>query len=267
LETIPWKPGHVQLVVAFGKRPEYRARVYELMKQFLTYPDRSIRINTVIGLRQFLDIPETRTLLRSIALNDDDDVIKDEAIKYLHVIYKDPKVIKICEQIAKTTTDLTVFKDATSWLWLVIATPPALKALQQIRDARTESEFQEWASRRVSQFRPRPPADTVSVSVMLDTLVSFKRQVAALGWLADKNFVNELDNHLDNAKRHLARRDSLNTAQQVQLFQEKVNREHERTKQKQEQGVPRDPRFVTIEGWKFLYHHAQYILDRLPKRR
>ncbi len=25
-----------------------------------------------------------------------------------------------------------------------------------------------------------------------------------------------------------------------------------------------DPRFVTIEGWKFLYWNAQYILDRLP---
>ncbi|HXG38859.1 MAG TPA: hypothetical protein VNL36_08840 [Bacteroidota bacterium] len=113
---------------------------------------------------------------------------------------------------------------------------------------------------------PRPSAST-PVSVLLDSLISYKHQVFALGWLGDKNFVNELDNHLDNAKRHLERRDSLNTAMQVSLFQEKVNREYEHTKEKQGKGLPRDPRFVTIEGWKFLYHHAQYILDRLPKKK
>ncbi len=71
--------------------------------------------------------------------------------------------------------------------------------------------------------------------VLLDTLISYKHQVFALGWLGDKNFVNELEHHLDNAKRHLTRSDSLNTAQQVRLFQEKVHREHERTEQKQQQ--------------------------------
>jgi hypothetical protein len=267
LETILWKPGHVQVVVAFGKRPEYRARVFELLKKFLTYPDRSIRINTVIGLRQFLDISETRTLLRGVALNDTDGTIINEAIKYLYVIYKDPEVINLCEQIAKTTRDFSVFGDAVDWLYMVIATPPALKALQRIRDARTEEEYLKLVTTWITAFRPRTPPDTVPVSVMLDTLVSFKHQVAALGWLGDKNFVKELDNHLDNAKRHLTRRDSLNTAQQVRLFQEKVHREHERTKQKQQRGVPRDPRFVTIEAWKFLYHHAGYILERLPRER
>ncbi len=122
-------------------------------------------------------------------------------------------------------------------------------------------------ARALRLFRPPNPSATMSISVLLDTLVSYKHQVAALGWLGDKNFVKELDNHLDNAKRHLTRRDSLNTAQQVRLFQEKVHREHERTKQKQQRGVPRDPRFVTIEAWKFLYHHAGYILQRLPRER
>jgi hypothetical protein len=143
--------------------------------------------------------------------------------------------------------------------------PEDYRQVQRYVQFEQDSVNKRIANRAVQRFKPPAPPPTTAVSVLLDTLISYKHQVAALGWLGDKNFVRELDNHLDNAKRHLARRDSLNTAQQIRLFQDKINREHERTKQKQEQGVPRDPRFVTIEGWKFLYHYPQYILDRLPK--
>lgn len=123
---------------------------------------------------------------------------------------------------------------------------------------------------RTEQFLsllPPVPDPSIPVEVLLDSLVAQKHHAYEVGWIGDKNFVHELDNHLDNAKRHLQQRDSLNTVQQVLLFQEKVDRKHERTKQKQEQGVPRDPRFVTREGYLLLHYNAQYILDRLPKRR
>jgi len=157
--------------------------------------------------------------------------------------------------------------DFVDTLLIRFGTPSDYEFVRQYQTTEPEPVIRSTIARAITRFKPPVPPATTPVAVLLDTLVSFKHQVAALGWLGDKNFVNELDNHLENAKRHLARRDSLNTAQQVWLFQDKVNREHERSKQKQEQGVPRDPRFVTIEGWKFLYHYAQYILDRLPKRR
>ncbi|MBF8296141.1 MAG: Alpha beta-propellor repeat-containing integrin, partial [Bacteroidetes bacterium] len=102
------------------------------------------------------------------------------------------------------------------------------------------------------------------VLASMDTLISVKHRSFNLGWLADANFVKELDNGLDNAQKHLAKGDSVNAYKEVEKFQEKVNKEYEKTGDNQKKGKPRDKRFVTVEGWKFLYYNAQYIMDRLP---
>lgn len=103
-----------------------------------------------------------------------------------------------------------------------------------------------------------------TVLASMDTLISVKHRSFDLGWLADANFVKELDNGLDNAKKHLAKGDSVNAYKEVEKFQENVNKEYEKTVDNQKKGKPRDKRFVTVESWKFLYYNAQYIMDRLP---
>jgi IPT/TIG domain. len=45
---------------------------------------------------------------------------------------------------------------------------------------------------------------------------------------------------------------------QVKAFQDLVDNVYK-------DSLNTDPRFVTIEGWKFLYWNAKYILDRLPE--
>ena len=107
-------------------------------------------------------------------------------------------------------------------------------------------------------------AEVPSVLASVDTMISVKHRSFDLGWLADANFLKELDNGLDNAKKHLAKKDSVNAYKEVQTFQDKVNKEYEKTVDNQKKGKPRDKRFVTVEGWKFLYYNAQYIMDRLP---
>jgi hypothetical protein len=86
---------------------------------------------------------------------------------------------------------------------------------------------------------------------LCDTLLNF-------AWLGDLNFSNELKNILTTAKTNLQNGDSLACAVQVKLFQDLVDDVYK-------DSLNTDPRFVTIEGWKFLYWNAQYILDRLPE--
>ena len=107
-------------------------------------------------------------------------------------------------------------------------------------------------------------AEMPTVLASMDTLISIKHRSFSMGWLGDANFVKELDNGLDNAKKHLANKDSVNAYKEVQTFQDKVNSQYEKTVDDQKKGKPRDKRFVTVEGWKFLYYNAQYIMDRLP---
>jgi hypothetical protein len=103
-------------------------------------------------------------------------------------------------------------------------------------------------------------------NVLLDTLISLKHQAITAGWLVDRNFLNELDNHLENAQKHLARGDSVNARKEIEKFQEKVDKEYQKTSDDQKKGKAPDKRFVTEEGWKLLYFNAQYIIDRLPEK-
>ena len=112
-------------------------------------------------------------------------------------------------------------------------------------------------ARRLQGFiPPRPRVDT-SVLTMLDTLRAQLFELSTLGWIGDTSFVNETDGLLGIARAHLTNLDSLNCMQQANLFQQKVDEEYR-------DSLDGDNRFVTIEGWKFLYYNAQYILDRLP---
>jgi hypothetical protein len=98
---------------------------------------------------------------------------------------------------------------------------------------------------------------SVSTFIQLDSLASTKHQIAAYNWLGDNNFVTELDSFLTNARSYLSSGDLINCARQVKIFQQKVDEEYR-------DSLDGDNKRVTIEGWKFLYYNAQYLLARLP---
>jgi hypothetical protein len=91
----------------------------------------------------------------------------------------------------------------------------------------------------------------------IDSLKNLKDSVISYNWLSDQSFVNELDSNLSSARSYIVAGDSNNCARQIKLFQQKVDEEYR-------DSLDGDNKFVTIEGWKFLYYNAQYILDRLP---
>jgi len=93
--------------------------------------------------------------------------------------------------------------------------------------------------------------------VIIDSLISVTNQVHIINWLGDLTFSNELKNILTTAKTNLQNGDSLACRVQVKVFQDLVDNVYK-------DSLNSDSRFVTIEGWKFLYWNAQYILDRLP---
>ena len=77
-------------------------------------------------------------------------------------------------------------------------------------------------------------------------------------WLGDLQFKDELQTVLQSAKTNLQNGDSLACRVDVKSFQDSVDYVYA-------DSLNTDPRFVTLEGWKFLYWNAQYILDRLPE--
>jgi len=110
----------------------------------------------------------------------------------------------------------------------------------------------------VEENIPRLFYEDSTLIVILDSLISVTNQVHIINWLGDLAFSNELKNILTTAKTNLQNGDSIACRVQVKAFQDFVDNVYK-------DSLNADPRFVTIEGWKFLYWNAQYIIDRLPE--
>jgi len=110
----------------------------------------------------------------------------------------------------------------------------------------------------LKSFIPLPPDSAIATNYLLDNLNNYVDSVFNYTWLGDVSFSNELKNVLTTAQTNLQNGDSLACRVQVKAFQELVDNVYK-------DSLNADPRFVTIEGWKFLYWNAQYILDRLPE--
>jgi uncharacterized repeat protein (TIGR02543 family) len=109
----------------------------------------------------------------------------------------------------------------------------------------------------IKEFKPHIPSLPTPIAGMIDTTIMFVDSCKIYVWLSDQAFVNELDSNLTAARNYIVAGDSNNCARQIKIFQQKVDEEYR-------DSLDGDNKTVTIEGWKFLYYNAQYILDRLP---
>ena len=112
--------------------------------------------------------------------------------------------------------------------------------------------------KNIMEFIPQRIDTNSYIEDNLNFLNNLIDSVQYFNWLGDITFSNELKNILTTAKSNLQNGDSLACAVQVKLFQDLVDDVYK-------DSLNSDPRFVTIEGWKFLYWNAKYILDRLPE--
>jgi len=108
----------------------------------------------------------------------------------------------------------------------------------------------------LQSFLPPIPKSDISTQTLIDSLIQIEDEVQAYSWLGDQNLVIELDSNLTNAKNYLLSGDSSNCYRQIKIFQHKLDEEYR-------DSLDGDTKRVTIEGWKFLYYNAQYILARL----
>jgi len=106
-------------------------------------------------------------------------------------------------------------------------------------------------------FVPVPPDSESQIIDLLDNLYNYVDSVSYYNWLRANDFSDQLKATIITAKTKLQNGDSVACAVKVKAFQDDVDNVYK-------DSLNTDPRFVTLEGWKFLYWNAQYILDRLP---
>jgi hypothetical protein len=179
------------------------------------------------------------------------------ALEYLTSL-KYPGLDALLRELLLTQANKTYNHVFLELLIKEFGTPSDYKFVATYCDQQAEPHFEGVLIRSFlfREFIPPKPDSSTSIETMLDSLISYKHQCYTYTWLGDQNFVKELDNHLTNAKKHFEKKDSIETAYEIGKFQSKISKEYK-------EGNIGDNRFVTIEGWKFLYYNAQYIIERL----
>ncbi|HMN18855.1 MAG TPA: hypothetical protein PKD03_14670 [Ignavibacteriaceae bacterium] len=143
-------------------------------------------------------------------------------------------------------------------LLLGFATPSDYEFIKNYYQNENNDTIKSLIQYEINSFIPAPIDTAYFVIDLLNNLTNYIDSVYSYNWLGDLTFSNELKNILTIAKTNLQNGDSLACRVQVKAFQDLVDNVCK-------DSLNTDPRFVTIEGWKFLYWNAQYILDRLPE--
>lgn len=109
----------------------------------------------------------------------------------------------------------------------------------------------------LKNFQPSPPKYYDSLSEYINYSLSLCDTLLNYNWVGTLALSKELKSYLSLAKTALFDGDSLTCRARVKSFQDLVDNVYK-------DSLNSDARFVTMEGWKFLYWNAQYIIDRLP---
>ncbi|HMN16698.1 MAG TPA: hypothetical protein PKD03_03720 [Ignavibacteriaceae bacterium] len=208
----------------------YMAELSQLMINRYHQEDNDvIKFNIIRKYTHYGDFETVANLLKYILVNDTDTICKQIAYEKLLTEYRTP----------------SNYVYVISWL----------------NDESSYSEFKRLNKvyeEYICPGTPFQPDSTISIKEIIDTTSSYVSQSIMYYWLGDLTLSNDLKNILTTAKIDFQNGDSLACRVQVKAFQDLVDNVYK-------DSLNTDPRFVTIEGWKFLYWNAQYILDRLPK--
>jgi hypothetical protein len=240
--------------------PSKESDAYETVKSFLDDSDVEYRVSAVRTIYWFKNQSSRFDLLKQSALNNSSVQVRYWAADYLLSDGLVGDAINAFEQLVKSGLDTSYCSYAEGDLER-INSPYAYAALIRLKNELQTGSLLDDVNLGLKVYKPWRLYKTLAIFSTIDTLGAFTKQCASLGWLGDANFIKELTNHLADAKKHLAKGDSVNCGKEVAKFQDKVQKEYKKkTKSK-------DKRFVKDEGYKFLYYNAQYIIDRLPGKK
>ncbi|GJQ22204.1 MAG: hypothetical protein HBSIN02_25590 [Bacteroidia bacterium] len=121
-----------------------------------------------------------------------------------------------------------------------------------------------------------PPANFIPLA-FLDTLLSYTRQSAELGWLGkerdddcdedeqpDDGLILNIEQRLTKAKRELMREDSVKARRELEKLVKKVERIWKRSQEEANRGR-KGP--MTSEAYALLKYNTEYLIERLPEKK
>ncbi len=140
----------------------------------------------------------------------------------------------------------------------VYGTPEDYKFVLDYLPNEPDPKVKEYSQDDLELYKPPKPDSNSTIENLINNTVIQADTLYSYNWFGDLIFLNGMKNILTTAKINLQSGDSISCAINIKSFQDEIDYVYK-------DSLNTDQRFVTIEGWKFLYWNAQYILDRLPE--
>ena len=212
------------------------------------------RLNSLVNLI-FLFGEETLPILLIACQQDENPGIRSSIIAQF---LPDEPIVNITLRIQLyQEEESTIRSQIIDYLLYRFGSASDFKFVSDYVEQEIDSLTKRLAINSLTAFTPPLPDSLTSTESMINNLFDLSDTLYIYTWLADLQFKNELQSIIQSAKSNLQVGDSVACAVKFKEFQDIVDYVYK-------DSLNADPRFVTIEGWKFLYWNAQYILDRLP---
>ena len=111
-----------------------------------------------------------------------------------------------------------------------------------------DEEYKSSIEREINNFKSPKPDSNVTITTMLDTLISYTNQSYNYEWITNKGIYNSLSKKLENAKKDLEKRE-ITTKNIIQAYQNEVDAQN--------------GKHIAEDGYKFLHYFSDYIIKRI----
>jgi len=254
----------LNLLASFFEVNQFREKVINTLQFVLqNYSNTDNLFYAVNFTCAFPDSKKLRQALKEVAVKTPSFDVRELALTRLQYTYKDPSLLDLVLKNLDKTNNPDEIENFLSIIKRQY-NPHSLFLIKKLKENNASNIIREKAADVYKSywwlhFEPYGKGFDYSVPQTLDSLIIYTGDIASYDWLGDTRFVGELKNRLDNARRHLSRGDSTNTAKQIFGFRQRIQQVYEQNKQGNN-----SPRFVSEDGYKFLYYNASYLLERLP---
>jgi hypothetical protein len=242
----------------FAHDPSIEPKAYDALKRLIADPDPEFRSRAMYTLYRFDHKADQIALFSQVSLNDSSPANRYDACSYLIDKGGVAEAIEGLRNLVKSQQD-TLYCDYAILDIEDINTPYSLSVLDDLRSELHAGPILDRLNFTLNTYGALPPRDSVAVTVMVDSLLGFVQQCASLGWIGDRTLVGQLAKFINEARTRLnTTADSMRVATYITQFQQKLGAIYHGSGKL-------GTEFVSENGWKFLHHNAQCILDRLPR--
>jgi len=253
--TEDYRDAYAGLMVLAGTSTyKERAREYLLQAMFSSNDNNNSRGYAFSSYEKAFGADEIMKIHERIIKNIKSNILSYFVFYYV-LKYDAPDMLSLLKERLAVDTSVTCRYIISRAIILKYHNPVNIDFLKQTtnNDPLLKKEFESW-------FQEQEPIvinKDINAIQLTDSLIIYHTQCKSLNWLGDAIFSSQLQTLLNEARTKLNSGDSLGAAISVKQYQAIINTAYA-------DSLNNNTKFVTADGYKFLYYYPQYILERLP---